>query len=253
MNMEPSQSADIAEPSDAPAPPPRQETSTVPGAVPTFAFFDRMERSVGLSLAVLSVMTVLFLAPFAGKAFNIDEPLFIKAARQIVERPLDPYGFHVLWYDTDMPMSEVTKNPPLASYYIALASTLLGWSEVALHLAFLPLALAMVAGTFLLARRFCRHPFLAGLVALSTPVFLVSSTTVMCDTMMMAFWVWAVLLWIEGIERDDMVWLTAASLLVAASALPSTSPCASSRSLRSMGSLTSVSLDAGSLVSPCPC
>jgi 4-amino-4-deoxy-L-arabinose transferase-like glycosyltransferase len=41
----------------------------------------------------------------------------------------------------------------------------------------------------------------------------------MCDTMMVSLWVWAVLLWIEGIERDKIVWLIVAGLLVAASAL----------------------------------
>ena len=220
MNDQP-QSAEPVAPSAAPAPlapePPAVEEVVI--ATPMSALLDRVERSAGLALAVLSVLAILFLAPFAGKAFNIDEPLFIKAAKQIAERPLDPYGFRLNWYDTEMPMWEVTKNPPLASYYIALAGSLLGWSEIALHLAFLPWALAAVVGTFFLARRFCRRPFQAGLAALSTPVFLVSSSTVMCDTMMMAFWVWAVLLWMEGLDRDKLGWLAMAGLLAAASAL----------------------------------
>jgi hypothetical protein len=64
-------------------------------------------------------------------------------------------------------------------------------------------ALAVIWGTYRLARHCCDHPMLAALAALFTPVFLVSSLTVMCDVLMLAFWVWAVVWWVEGMERDD--------------------------------------------------
>jgi hypothetical protein len=50
-------------------------------------------------------------------------------------------------------------------------------------------------------------------------VFLVSGTTVMCDTMMLAFWVWAVVLWIEGMEKGGSGRLAGAALLVALAGL----------------------------------
>ena len=98
-------------------------------------------------------------------------------------------------------MWAVTENPPLASYYLALAAGILGWSEMALHFAFLLPAVAAILGTYRLARRFCQSPMLAAVATLFTPVFLVSSTTVMCDVMMLAFWVWAAVLWLEGMEE----------------------------------------------------
>ena len=96
---------------------------------------------------------------------------------------------------------------------------MLGWSETALHLAFLLPALAVILGTHRLARRFCDRPMLAALAVLFTPVFLVSSATVMCDVLMLAFWVWAVVFWMEGLERDDFWRLPAAGLLIALAAL----------------------------------
>jgi len=116
-------------------------------------------------------------------------------------------------------MWSVTENPPMASYYIALAAALLGWSELALHFAFLLPAAAVILGTHRLARYFCRQPMLAALVTLFTPVFLVSSTTVMCDVMMLAFWVWAVVLWVEGMERENLRQLSGAGLLIALAVL----------------------------------
>ena len=163
-----------------------------------------------LTLAVLAM-----LGPFVAKPFNIDDPLFIWTARQIQAHPADPYGFDVNWYGDTEPMWGVTENPPLASYGLALAAKFLGWSEPALHAAFLLPALAVILGTYRLARRFCFSPMLAALATLCMPVFAVSSTTVMCDVLMLAFWVWAVVWWLEGLEGDDGWRLGGAGLLIA--------------------------------------
>ena len=155
-------------------------------------------RSTWSTLLLCIAATVVSLAPFANKAFNIDDTLFLAAARQIIAHPLDPYGFQINWTGTEQPMTEVTQNGPLASYYIALAASCVGWNEIALHLAFLIPAAAVVLGTYLLAARFCLNPLLAAMATLWCPVFLLSSTTLMCDVMMLAFWVWATVLWLRS-------------------------------------------------------
>ena len=182
--------------------------------------FDKeRELSDKASISLLLVICILCLAPFAGKAFHIDDPLFIWVAKHIQTNPFDFYGFSVNWYGFEMPMSEVTKNPPLASYYMALAAFLFGWSESALHLAFLFPASAVVIGTFFLAKELCDRPFIAALAGLATPVFLLSSTTVMCDTLMLSLWVWAIYFWRRGIKRDSTASLAVASFLIAACGL----------------------------------
>lgn len=172
-----------------------------------------------LHIIVLVAVTAACLLPFAGKAFHIDDPLFIWAARHIQSSPFDFYGFDVNWYGTVQPMSDVMKNPPLVSYYIAVAASVVGWSEKALHLAFLLPVLAMALGTYFIARRFTTMPLHATLAGVLTPVVLVSATTVMSDVMMMAFWCWAVVLWLRGLERDEPASLFAAGVLLALSAL----------------------------------
>ena len=163
-----------------------------------------------LTLALLAM-----LGPFLAKPFNIDDPLFIWAARQIHAHPADPYGFTVEWGWTAFPMWKVTENPPLACYYLAGAAGMLGWNELALHCAFLLPALAMISGTHRLARRFCQQPLLTALATLFTPVFLVSSLTVMCDIIMLAFWVWTVVFWVEGTEQNNLRKLFVAGWLIA--------------------------------------
>lgn len=162
---------------------------------------------------------VACLVPFLNKAFHIDDPMFLWAAQHIQNHPFDFYGLPVNWYNTETPMSEVMTNPPLASYYLALAASLLGWSELALHLAFLIPAGCAIWGTYRLAESFCSRPMLATLAALLTPAFLVSSTTVMCDTLMLCFWVWAVVFWDRGIQRRQTALLFVSGILIGLCAL----------------------------------
>jgi 4-amino-4-deoxy-L-arabinose transferase-like glycosyltransferase len=166
-------------------------------------------------ILLVAAATIACLAPFAGKAFNIDDPLFIWVARQIHYHPIDFYGFTINWYGRAMPAAEVIKNPPLASYYIALVANLIGWSETALHLAFLLPATAAAIATYLLAREFSRQSLAAALIAIATPIFLVSSTTVMCDVLMLSLYVWAVLLWVRGLKSDNGLLIVCASALIA--------------------------------------
>lgn len=168
---------------------------------------------------ILVFVTLACLLPFANKAIHIDDPLFVWAARHMQAQRWNPYGFEVNWYGSPMPMHEVTKNPPLACGYLALIISVFGENEVTLHLAFLIQAMAAVLGTYALARRFCSHPFHVALAALFTPVFLVSSTTLMCDMLMLALWVWAVESWMRGWERNEPLMLVLAGLLISACAL----------------------------------
>ncbi len=167
-----------------------------------------------LTLAVLAA-----LGPFLTKPFNIDDPLFIWAAHQIQAHPADPYGFNVEWGWRSFPMWKVTENPPLACYYLAGAAGILGWSEWALHFAFLFPAIALILGTYRLACHFCQQPALAALATLFMPFVLVSSLTVMCDVTMLAFWVWAVLFWVEGTAQNNSWKLFAAGSLMALAAM----------------------------------
>lgn len=168
---------------------------------------------------ILTLLVLVCLTPFLGKAFHIDDPLFIWAGKQIAQHPGNPYGFTVTWYTEPEQMSDVTQNPPLAAYYIAAAGGMLGWSEAALHGAFLLPALAAILGTYFLARRFTRWPLFAGAATLAAPGFLASSTTVMCDVMMVALWIFATLFWLEGLERRRPVLLAISGLLIALCAL----------------------------------
>lgn len=167
-----------------------------------------------------AVVCLAALLPFITKAFHIDDPLFLWTAKQILVNPLDFFGFSVNWWGIERPMAGASFfNPPLNSYYIALVASIFGWGEVALHTAFLIPALGVAIGTYYLAKELCPHPVLAALSGIVTPVFMVSSTNVMCDTLMLAFWVWSIVFWIQGMKEKKGRKLLLGGVLIAACAL----------------------------------
>src|SRR2546421_2029047 len=178
-----------------------------------------MKNSVTRDAFLAIAAVIAALVPFLNKAFHIDDPLFLWMPRQVSQHPADPYGFSVNCYLSAKPMFSIMQNPPLNAYYIALAAKFLGWSELAIHGAFLVPAVAAVLGTFFLAQRLSGSPLLAALLMLFTPVFLVSATTVMCDVWLLALWVWSMDCWLRGLERHSYRLLLLAALLAAAAAL----------------------------------
>ncbi|MEO8439432.1 MAG: glycosyltransferase family 39 protein [Spartobacteria bacterium] len=168
---------------------------------------------------LLAALTVAALAPFLNKAYDIDDPLFLWMAQQIVRHPLDPYGSLVHWASVAQPMWVAMQNPPLSSYYMAAFGSLLGFDEVVMHVAFLLPAIAAVLGTFVMARRFCESPVPATLLTLFTPVFFISATHVMCDVLLVAFWLWAIHFWMEGLDSKRWPLLLLSALLVSAATL----------------------------------
>jgi Dolichyl-phosphate-mannose-protein mannosyltransferase len=186
-------------------------------ATPTQSFRDK--RSHFTSYLLLAVAVLACLLPFSGKAFNVDDTLFVYLARQITRHPLDPFGFKINWYVSAIPMAYETRNPPLAGYYAAAAAVFVGWSERALHFAFLLPALAAVWGTYRLAERFTSSPLLAAATTLLAPAFLVSANSVMCDTMMTALWLWAIIFWVEGLEPQKPGYLALSAVLITLCAL----------------------------------
>ncbi len=161
----------------------------------------------------IAAAALVCLAPFLGKAIHIDDPLFIRGAEQVLRAPLDFYGFEMNWHGFSEPFASVNKNPPLVSFYLAGVASLLGWSEPALHMGMWLPILALLWGVFALAQRLGASPAFSTLAVLTTPVVLVSATSLMTDVPMLALWCWAVVLWIDGSRHGDGRRLAAAGVL----------------------------------------
>jgi len=155
---------------------------------------------------VIGLVVVVCLGPFINKAIHVDDALFVWAGEWIQHHPLDFFGSKVIIWQSTIPMWKANCNPPLMSYFLAGVASLFGWHEIVLHLAGLAVAFAAAVGIYSLARIWCERPLLATMIAIITPVFLVSSTTLMCDVLMLTFWVWALVIWERALGNERSRW-----------------------------------------------
>jgi 4-amino-4-deoxy-L-arabinose transferase-like glycosyltransferase len=164
--------------------------------------------------ALLAALALACLLPFAGKAFHIDDPMYIWAGEQVLADPADFYGFDVNWHGFFEPNYIANKNPPLIGFWLAGVSLLGGWSEPALHVGMLlPLGLLLLS-VYGLAARLTASPLGAALALLALPGLLVSATTVMPDVLMLSLWCSASWLWMRGVDDARAGPLVAAGVLM---------------------------------------
>lgn len=152
--------------------------------------------------------------PFLTKAYHIDDPPYLWIAQHIVHHPFDFYGFSINWYGYETPVYEINQNPPLVPYFLALSGYLWGWHEIPIHLSMMGITVALVIGIYQLATLMCKSPLPATLISIFTPVFLVSSTTVMCDMMMVMGYVWAVYCWIRGVKKKQPLFTLLSAIFI---------------------------------------
>jgi len=172
-----------------------------------------MNRRDWAECAGIAAIAVALLLPFVAKPIHLDDPMYLWAARHIQAHPLDFYGFSVNWYGFLQPMAEANYNPPLISFYLAAVAALFGWSEPALHAALLVPAIAALLAVRALARDLGAQPVGAALTTLAMPAFLVSSTTLMADILMLSFWCGALALWVRGFATGRNASLLGAAVL----------------------------------------
>lgn len=194
-------------------------------------------RLISFQLLGLSAIVLAATAPFLGKAFHVDDSLYLAVARQILRKPWDPYGSELLWEEEPESLFDADFNPPLWSYCIAGVLSMTGepqvtvlragqddgerndWiaqtpktPEVGLHLLSSALVAAAIVALYLLARRFVRWPLCAtALVALS-PAML-PGQNVMLEGPLMAFWLWATWCYLRAIDTDASRWTWATGIL----------------------------------------
>jgi tetratricopeptide (TPR) repeat protein len=155
---------------------------------------------------LIASVLIVCLVPFVNKAVQTDDVLFVFAGQWIQKHSINFFGSQVNWWMSSTPMWVANYNPPLLSYFLAAVASVFGWSEITLHLACTAVAIVAALGIYTLAQRWCQRPLLATWVAVFTPAFFVSSTTLMCDVMMLGFWVWAVVFWDRGLTSNRAGW-----------------------------------------------
>ncbi len=162
-------------------------------------------------------LLLLLVVPFAGRAFHIDDRIYLEIADNILRQPLFPYDYSPVFEGLVTPDAASHSHLPFSSYYLALVKLLVGGdSEVAMHGAFLVFPVLALWSFLDLCRFYVGRRAAAAALLISSPAFVVLGHSLMPDLPLLAFWLLALsrFLRIAGgsSSRTDRV-LLAAGLL----------------------------------------
>lgn len=167
----------------------------------------------------LSALVVLPQLPFLGAAVSLDGPVFFAVARRILEAPLDPFGFEMLWDPSSAQAALFNRNPPLVSYYLAAWLAAGAESERVLHAALLPFALLAALCFHGIARRVAGPGLAPAVLLCASPAFVLLSGAFLLDVPMLAFELLAVYALLRGRAAGGGSWQWLAGVAAALAGL----------------------------------
>lgn len=140
------------------------------------------------------LVSVAVLVPFLGKAFTIDDPLFMLQAQRALDAPFHSSGFEFAWDGRTTRFSQIQANGPVMAWLL-IPAVLAGGSEVVAHLVSLVALCVALFATASLALRLGldrRAATIATLLVAGAPAVLAMAGTVMPDVVALAFLVTAI-------------------------------------------------------------
>jgi hypothetical protein len=181
-------------------------------------------------LAWILAITVAPLLLFAQKPFHIDDSAFLEIAQNILEHPLDPFHGSVALVDHDYEIFkrlgkapntfESMSHPPFVPYVMAAVIKFGGSiNEFALHLVFLIFPVMACVSAFYIAERFTTSPFVAVLLLVSSPIFMINAQNLMTDIPALALTLCSLAVFIYAVEQQRILFAILSGLFGGLAAL----------------------------------
>ncbi len=164
------------------------------------------------NLLLIFFAALVITLPFIDQPYHLDDHLFILMARSISKNILLPYNFYFPAEDRIRSGFEGFTNPPLNSYFIYLISRFFGEKTVILHSFFIVFAVFTAFSLYFLSRLFVKNAFLVTCLAITTPVFMLQSHSLMPDIALLGFCCIAVYFYIRGLDENKKMFLFIFSL-----------------------------------------
>ena len=170
------------------------------------------------SLAIVALVLALRL-PFLHQAIQGDDLYYLYGAQHAQIEPLHPDHAKYL-FQGDLVEMRGHSHPPLNSWILGALLWALGdVREVPFHLAYSIFSIIAALAMLSLARRFCGKPFLATLLFIAVPAFVVNGNSLETDVPFLALWMLAVACFVKGVERNSTLVLLGAALVAGVAAL----------------------------------
>jgi hypothetical protein len=170
------------------------------------------------ALAIVAIVLALRL-PFLDQAIQGDDLYYLYGAEHAQIEPLRPDHAKYL-FQGDLVEMRGHSHPPLNSWILGALLWALGdVREVPFHLAYSIFSIIAALAMLSLARRFCDRPFLATLLFIAVPAFVVNGNSLESDLPFLALWMLAVAWFVKGVEENSVLALIGSALAAAIAAL----------------------------------
>jgi len=171
--------------------------------------------SVGAIIAIVLALRL----PFLHQAIQGDDLYYLYGAEHAQIEPLHPDHAKYL-FQGDLVEMRGHSHPPLNSWILGALLWAYGdVREVPFHLAYSIFSIIAALAMLSLARRFCDRPFLATLLFIAVPAFVVNGNSLESDLPFLALWMLAVAWFVKGVEEDSALALIGSALAAAIAAL----------------------------------
>lgn len=169
------------------------------------------------------VAAVLLLRlPFLNQAWQLDDYYYLKAASYARADPLHPYLARYVFQGVEVDMRGHPHPPGLVWLLAGILWFAGSIRELPFHAAFIPLSLLAGLAMLALARRFIpQRAVEATLLGIAAPAFASGGNTLMADVPFLAFWLVAVAVFLEAVDRRSALCLGLASVAMACASIVS--------------------------------
>ena len=169
-------------------------------------------------LAIIALVLALRL-PFLHQAIQGDDLYYLYGAEHAQIEPLHPDHAKYL-FQGDLVDMRGNSHPPGNSWILGALLWAFGdVREVPFHLAYSVFSIVAALATFSLARRLCEKPFLATLLFIAVPAFVVNGNSLEADLPFLALWMLAMAWFVKGVEENSRLALVGAALAASLAAL----------------------------------
>lgn len=157
--------------------------------------------------------------PFLNQAIQGDDLFYLYGAEHAQIEPLHPDHAKYL-FQGDLVDMRGHSHPPLDSWILGALLWASGdMREVPFHLAYSVFSIVAALAMLSLARRLCDKPFLATLLFVAVPAFVVNGNSLESDLPFLALWMLAMAWFVKGVEEGSRVALVGSAVAAAFAAL----------------------------------
>jgi hypothetical protein len=170
-------------------------------------------------LLIVALFVLALRLPFLNQAIQGDDVYYLAEAQHAQIEPLHPkhvqYAFMGLMVDM-----RGQPHPPLNAWFLALLlATFKDVSEIPFHAAYILFSLIAAFSALALARRFSSHSIAATMMFMATPAFVINGNSLESDLPFTAFWLLAIALYVQAVDRRSPGLLATSSIAMGLAAL----------------------------------